>query len=65
MDIKNIKSLFIYLILFCLYMTYTQDNAYPELTYFSFSPDTVNLNRNPVEFIILQTALLTLLNCEA
>jgi len=30
-----------------------QDNNPPELTYFSFSPDTVNLNnRNPVEFII-------------
>jgi len=29
-----------------------QDNTPPELTYFTFSPDTVNLNgRNPVEFI--------------
>ena len=27
------------------------DSSPPELTYFSFSPDTVNLNRNPVEFI--------------
>ena len=30
-----------------------EDDNPPELTYFSFSPDTVNLNsRNPVEFIL-------------
>ena len=35
------------------------DNSPPELTYFSFSPDTVDLNRNPLKFITEGTDDLT------